>query len=98
MGTKEVLFKTRSLGWGTETGVYHSPQDQGVWRVDLVDAPGGADSSPISDARVRVQQAQPVDAPVEEWTLARFVERLGEYFACPVRWSSSHINPDWLTG
>jgi hypothetical protein len=27
MGTKQVLFKTRSLGWGTETDVYDSPRD-----------------------------------------------------------------------
>jgi hypothetical protein len=27
MGTKEVLFHTRSLGWGTDTDLYQSPQD-----------------------------------------------------------------------
>jgi hypothetical protein len=112
MGTKEVLFKTRSLGWGTETDVYDSPRDlaerfpsrlartgrlvikqargtagNGVWRVDLVDAAGGAASTPTSNARVRIQQAQPVDAPVEELTLATFLERLREYFA----WSGSLV-------
>ncbi len=27
MGTKEVLFHTRALGWGTDTDLYQSPQD-----------------------------------------------------------------------
>jgi len=27
MGTKEVLFNTRSLGWGTDTDLYKSPKD-----------------------------------------------------------------------
>jgi hypothetical protein len=27
MGTKEVLFHTRSLGWGTDTDLYHSAED-----------------------------------------------------------------------
>jgi hypothetical protein len=27
MGTKEVLFHTRDLGWGTETDLYRSPQE-----------------------------------------------------------------------
>ena len=27
MGTKEVLFHTRSLGWGTDTDLYQSPRD-----------------------------------------------------------------------
>jgi hypothetical protein len=27
MGTKEVLFHTRSLGWGTETDLYYSPEE-----------------------------------------------------------------------
>jgi hypothetical protein len=27
MGTKEVLFRTRSLGWGTESDLYHSAEE-----------------------------------------------------------------------
>lgn len=27
MGTKEVLFQTRHMGWGTDTHLYHSPED-----------------------------------------------------------------------
>jgi len=27
MGTKEVLFDTRSLGWGSDTAIYRSPED-----------------------------------------------------------------------
>jgi hypothetical protein len=25
MGTKEILYRTRHLGWGTDTGLYPSP-------------------------------------------------------------------------
>jgi Domain of unknown function (DUF6815) len=112
MGTKEVLYQTRSLGWGTDTDVYRSPQElgerlpsrlahadrlvvkqargnggNGVWRVDLADAPVAGDSTARLDARVRVRQAQPSDAPVEEVKLGEFIRRLGEYFA----WSGSLV-------
>jgi hypothetical protein len=107
MGTKEVLFHTRSLGWGTDTDLYSSLPElrermpvrlqqsgrlvlkqargtggNGVWRIDLLD-----DGSSEANARVRVQQAQPVDSPPEVATLAAFIERCGQYFA----WSGSMV-------
>jgi hypothetical protein len=112
MGTKEVLFQTRLLGWGTDTEVYHSERElaerfpsrlaregrlvikqargnggNGVWRVDLVDALVGADCAGTLDVCVRVQHAQPSDAPVDEVTLGDFIVRLGDYFA----WSGSFV-------
>ncbi len=106
MGTKEVLFHTRDVGWGSDTDLYRSAEDlaerfpsrlerdrrlvikqargtagNGVWRVDLTD------NRVTADARVRVQHAQPQDAPVEELRLGAFIARLNQYFA----WSGSLV-------
>jgi hypothetical protein len=107
MGTKEVLFHTRTLGWGTDTDLYRSLPElierlptrlqrcgqlvlkqargtagNGVWRVEIID-----DGTSDTNARVRVQHAQPPDSPPEETTLATFMERCGGYFV----WSGSIV-------
>jgi hypothetical protein len=95
MGTKEVLYRTRALGWGTDTRLYES--------MDSFDAnfPASlADAGPrvlkqnrgnagigvwkvehIGDDGVRVQHAAPRDDATELLSLADFMRRCGEYFA-----------------
>jgi hypothetical protein len=103
MGTKEVLFHTRTLGWGTDTDLYRSqeelrerlpPRLERSGRLVLKQARGTGgngvwriDRIDGSDTNIRVQHAQPPDSPPEETTLAAFMERCEAYFA----WSGSMV-------
>ena len=112
MGTKEVLYSTRTLGWGTDTDLYRTPRDlarrlptrlardgrvvvkqargnggNGVWRVDVAEAPAGTDLHTPIDAHVRVLHAQSRDATAENMTLGAFLDRLAVYF----EWSGSLV-------
>jgi hypothetical protein len=108
-GTKEVLFRTKDLGWGTDTHLYESAADlaqrfpfrlgescvrvlkqgrgnggNGVWKITLLEP----DATPGSDARIRVQHAQAMDAATEDTTLGEFIDRCSQYFA----WSGCLID------
>ncbi len=102
LGTKEVLFSTRSVGWGGDVDLYRTPDElnerfapwlgergravlkqgrgnggNGVWKVELLDAPAVADSH----APVRVQDARVRDGSSETISLGAFMARCEEYFA-----------------
>jgi hypothetical protein len=101
MGTKEVLFNTRTLGWGTDTDLYQSAQDLAErlperlrrdGRLVIKQARGNGgngvwrlDRVPSSEALVRVSQANAPDSAAEEVMLEAFMDRLTEYF----EWSRS---------
>jgi hypothetical protein len=97
MGVKEILHRTRHLGWGTDTHLYRTADDfhagfpgmirengprvikqnrgnggQGVWKVELIDGPGGG--------AISVLQAVRGSMP-ERLTLDEFMRRCETYFA-----------------
>jgi hypothetical protein len=109
LGTKEVLRRTRDLGWGTDADLYESHAElaqrfpsrlgesgvrvlkqgrgnggNGVWKVTLLEP----DATPGSDARIRTQHAQTMDAATEDTTLGEFTQRCSQYFA----WSGCLID------
>lgn len=94
MGVKEVLYRTRHLGWGTDTHVYHSVgrfRDEFPARLDAAgprvlkqnrgNAGQGVWKVERIDAHaVRVLQAQRGSMP-EDLALADFMRRCEPYFA-----------------
>ena len=96
MGTKEVLVRTKSLGWGTDTHLYDTPEEfRHQFPTRLVPGRprvlkrrrgnGGIGVWKVtlldqSNARVRVQHAAPRDDTTEELTLAEFMLRCDPYF------------------
>ena len=104
IGTKEVLYRTRSMGWGADTRFYANPEamraelgtrlrasaprvlkqirgqsGDGVWKVELADAPGEPSRSLPPDALLRVRHAKR-GSPEELLPLAAFVGRCRDYF------------------
>jgi hypothetical protein len=95
MGTKEVLYRTRDLGWGTETRLYSTVDEfDKLFPIRLVNdrvrvlkqnrGNGGIGVWKVealdSEARsVRVQHAAPRDDVTEEVTLAEFMNRCAAY-------------------
>lgn len=102
MGTKEVLFRTKALGWGTDTDLYSSPEELAerlptrlaqVGQLVIKQARGnGGDGvwrvELVGSDNVRLQHALTRDATSEETTLRAFLDRCNEYFA----WSGSVIS------
>jgi hypothetical protein len=95
MGTKEVLYRTRSLGWGSDTRLYSTVEE--LWtrfpealcagpRVLKQNRGNGGIGvwkvSPLAaDATlVRVQHAAARDDATEDLRLAEFIERCSGYF------------------
>ena len=101
MGTKEVLYRTRSLGWGADTRRYATVDEfrTGFPRVLANGQPrvlkqhrgnGGIGVWKVTpldrDANiVRVQHAAPRDDVTEEMPLAEFMDRCSPYFAAAGR-------------
>jgi len=97
MGTKDVLYRTRSLGWGADTRLYSTVAEfrsafpallaEGKPRVLKQHRGNGGIGvwkvSPLdSDASVvRVQHAAPRDDVTEDLGLAEFMDRCAPYFA-----------------
>jgi hypothetical protein len=97
MGTKEVLYRTRTLGWGADTLLYSSEAEYhagfpkslaaGKPRVLKQNRGNGGIGvwkvTPLDhDAtKVRVQHAAPRDDVTEDLTLAEFMDRCSPYFA-----------------
>jgi hypothetical protein len=95
MGVKEVLYRTRHLGWGADTHRYDSPEKFGaefpqrlrtsgprVLKRNRGNAGQGiwkVEALPGGDAIVRVLQAQRGSMP-EEMPLAEYMERCEPYF------------------
>lgn len=96
MGTKEVLFRTRHLGWGTDTKLYRS-RDQFRDEFPAVLVAGGArvlkqargndgqgvwkvEPASSGQRRVRVMEAA-VEGAVEEMSLDDFLNRCETYIA-----------------
>lgn len=96
MGTKEVLFDTRELGWGSEIFLYRTMQQ---FRSELPArlAAGGArvlkqyrgnggigvwkvELVDGAGTTVRVQHARPRDTVTEEMPLAELIDRCDGYF------------------
>jgi hypothetical protein len=89
MGTKEVLHRTRDLGWGVDTDIYRTPDEFARRFPVKLSAAGPRVLKPlrgndgrgvlkverIGPGRVRVQQAH--DDRVETLALAVFLERMG---------------------
>jgi hypothetical protein len=96
MGTKEVLYRTRSLGWGADTRMYATLNEfRSAFPVILADGKprvlkqhrgnGGIGVwkvTPLdSDSRiVRVQHAAPRDDATEDVPLTEFMDRCEPYF------------------
>jgi uncharacterized protein DUF6815 len=96
MGTKEVLSRTRELGWGADTRSYSSvaefeelfPLRLARDRVRVLKQNRGNGGIGVwkvealdADARrVRVQHAAPRDDATEDLTLAEFMKRCAAYF------------------
>jgi len=99
MGVKEVLHRTKHMGWGTDTKLYHTADEfhdafparlrsrgscvlkqnrgnagQGVWKVELIEPPGGRTSL------VSVLEARRGSRP-EALPLETFMARCQPYFA-----------------
>jgi hypothetical protein len=96
MGTKEVLFSTRSLGWGADTRLYADfeefasrfPEILSAGRPRVLKQNRGNGGIgvwkvvPVGPAgTVRVQHAAPRDDVTEDLGLADFVMRCHPYFA-----------------
>jgi hypothetical protein len=93
MGTKEVLHRTRSLGWGVDTALYRNQAElaEGL-RLRLAEGPRvlkqyrgnggiGVWKVELADrATVRVQSARMRDDAVEVMPLAELLERCAKYF------------------
>ncbi len=94
MGTKEVLYRTRELGWGTDTHLYASADElreqfptrlatSGPRVLKQYRGNGGQGVWKVQLVRpdvVRVQHAQIREAVSEELSLSRFMSRCEEYF------------------
>ena len=97
MGTKEVLYRTRSLGWGADTRLYSTveefrarfPASLGSDRPRVLKQNRGNGGigvwkvTPLDrGARiVRVQHAAPRDDVTEDLTLGEFMDRCSPYLA-----------------
>jgi len=95
MATKEVLYRTKTLGWGTDTFRYASPAElreqlpprlaEGQPRVLKQNRGNGGIGvwkvTLLNDTVVRVQHAAPRDAVTEDVPLATFMDRCEPYFA-----------------
>jgi len=92
MGTKEVLYQTKDLGWGADTDLYRSHDEFALrFPVKLAvagprvlkplrgnDSRGVVKVEFLGARRVRIQEAY--DDHVETFDLNRFVERMGRGF------------------
>jgi hypothetical protein len=99
MGTKEVLYRTRSLGWGTDTRLYstleefraHFPPNLAADRVRVLKQNRGNGGIGVwkvmaldSAARtVRIQHAAPRDDVTEDVALDEFMDRCAAYLDGP---------------
>ena len=99
MGTKEVLYRTRNLGWGAETRLYSSVDEfrsgfpasltRGQARVLKQNRGNGGIGvwkvTPLGrDAeRVRVQHAAPRDDTTEDVAVVEFMDRWSSYLDGP---------------
>jgi hypothetical protein len=95
MGTKEVLYRTRELGWGSDTRLYSTVEEfraqfpsilasDGVRVLKQNRGNGGIGVWKVMaldpEARsVRVQHAAPRDDVTEDVTLAEFMDRCAAY-------------------
>src|SRR3954469_13449126 len=95
MGTKDVLHRTRHLGWGTDTHLYRSPEalraefpcrlgSDGPRVLKRNRGDGGqgtwkVELLPARDGMVRVLEARRGSVP-EDMPLADFMARCGGYF------------------
>jgi hypothetical protein len=97
MGTKEVLYRTRTLGWGADTRLYSSEDE---YRTGFPDSLGAGQARVLKQNRgnggigvwkvtpldrdatmVRVQHAAPRDDVTEDLPLTEFMDRCSLYFA-----------------
>ena len=97
MGTKEVLYRTRDLGWGSDTQMYSTVEEfRAQFPATLVSnrirvlkqnrGNGGVGVWKVTALdpearRVQVQHAAPRDDVTEEVTLAEFMNRCRAYLA-----------------
>jgi uncharacterized protein DUF6815 len=95
MGTKEVLYRTRDLGWGADTHLYTTFEEFRSGFADRLAAGqprvlkqnrgnGGLGVwkvEPLDRGLVRVQHAAPRDDATEDVSLTEFMERCAGYFA-----------------
>jgi hypothetical protein len=95
MGTKEVLYRTRTLGWGTDTDLYATegdfrrrfPSSIGTGRTRVLKQNRGNGGigvwkvTRLDDSIVRVQHAAPRDDVTADITLGEFMHRCEQYFA-----------------
>jgi hypothetical protein len=92
MGTKEVLYRTRDLGWGTETQLYATPADlRARFPIQLATGPrvlkqnrgnGGQGVWKVEltgDGAVEVLQARR-GSEIEQMPLAALLDRMEGYF------------------
>lgn len=95
MGTKEVLYRTRDVGWGSEVELYRTPAelrerfpsklDGGARVIKQYRGNGGigvwkVERSTSSSGSVLVQGARARDDTVEETSLEDFTARCDKYF------------------
>lgn len=94
MGTKEILYRTRHLGWGADTRIYRTMDAlraefppllaQGAARVLKQNRGNGGQGvwkvEPIAGGRVRVLEGRRGSMP-EELRLDAFLRRCEDYFA-----------------
>ena len=95
MGTKEVVYRTRELGWGSDTELYLTVEEF-TERFPVVLRRGGArvlkqyrgnggigvrKVEMLSDDLVRVQSARLRDEATEDVPLNEFMQRCERYFA-----------------
>ncbi len=94
MGTKEVLFRTRDLGWGSDTHLYNTARElreqlpsrlaSGPRVLKQSRGNGGIGVWKVElrpGANARVQHAHDRDSVTEDLPLSEFVDRCEEYFS-----------------
>jgi hypothetical protein len=94
MGTKEVLFRTRDVGWGSDTHLYNTARElmeqlpsrlaAGPRVLKQSRGNGGIGVWKVEvqpGATVRVQHARDRDGVTEDLPLSEFIDRCEEYFS-----------------
>jgi len=112
MGTKEVLFSTRELGWSGDVALYRSSEafrqdfptrlaESGVRVLKRYRGNGGQGVwkvTLLSGARVRLQEATHRDGTAEELSLDTFMDRCEVYFAGDGRLIDQAFQPRIIEG
>lgn len=63
MGTKEVLYRTRMMGWGCEKALYQTPEEEASYRALLTVVPFPSGTGGRQEAQQSRQRGPSLDVP-----------------------------------